>query len=184
MSADTTTPDGLVQYVVNNVIEAIKADPPKENSDLHKVHAIIDQKIRPHVSLLHMTALAMGRNWKSVTSEQQRQLVEEFTRMLYRTYAGPLALAKDKRITYKPFRGLPGEPEATVSVQVSDPEKTSGRPLTLVFHLEKLPDGWKFYDLEVEGTSLVTNYRTALTGWFTREGADGVIRSLKQQATR
>ena len=46
-----------------------------------------------------MTALAMGRNWRSATPEQQKQLTDEFRTLLVRTYSGALTSTATRRST-------------------------------------------------------------------------------------
>ena len=44
----------------------------------------------PHFNFAHMTALAVGPDWRKATPEQQKRLTEEFRTLLVRTYASAL----------------------------------------------------------------------------------------------
>jgi len=44
--------------------------------------------------------------------------------------------------------------------------------------MEKRPDGWKVYDLTVEGVSLVTSYRGTFADQIQQVGIDGLIKTL------
>jgi len=44
--------------------------------------------------------------------------------------------------------------------------------------MEKSPDGWKVYDLTVEGVSLVTSYRGTFADQIQQIGIDGLIKTL------
>jgi phospholipid transport system substrate-binding protein len=44
--------------------------------------------------------------------------------------------------------------------------------------MEKMPDGWKVYDLTVEGVSLVTSYRGTFADQIQQVGIDGLIKIL------
>ena len=48
-----------------------------------------------------MTALAMGRNWRQATPEQQKRLTTEFKTLLVRTYSGALSQYRDQTVDYK-----------------------------------------------------------------------------------
>ena len=39
---------------------------------------LIEQKVAPHFDFERMTRLAVGRNWRQATPEQQKALIEQF----------------------------------------------------------------------------------------------------------
>jgi phospholipid transport system substrate-binding protein len=44
--------------------------------------------------------------------------------------------------------------------------------------MEKTPEGWKVFDISVDGVSLVTNYRSEFASQVEKGGIDGLIKSL------
>jgi phospholipid transport system substrate-binding protein len=44
-----------------------------------------------------------------------------------------------------------------------------------------MPGGWKVYDIEVGGISLVTNYRESFLAEVRNSGVDGLIKSLRDK---
>ena len=56
-----------------------------------------------------MTALALGRNWRTATPEQQKELTDQFRTLLVRTYSGALSNYRDNTMDYKPLRVSPGD---------------------------------------------------------------------------
>jgi len=54
-----------------------------------------------------------------------------------------------------------------------------GRPPVAVdYSMEKTGNGWKVYDVAIEGVSLVQNYRSTFNGEVQRAGIDGLIKAL------
>jgi phospholipid transport system substrate-binding protein len=49
----------------------------------------------------------------------------------------------------------------------------------LDYYLDKLPEGWKVYDIEVGGISLVNNYRESFAAEVRNGGIDGLINTLQ-----
>jgi phospholipid transport system substrate-binding protein len=47
--------------------------------------------------------------------------------------------------------------------------------------MEKTPDGWKVFDLRVEGVSLVIVYRSTFTREVRMSGIDGLIKTLAEK---
>jgi phospholipid transport system substrate-binding protein len=79
------SPEEMVKSVTNEVIEILKTDPQLKNGDPHRAAELIQEKVLPHFNFKHMTALAMGQNWRKATPEQQKVLMEEFRTLLVRT---------------------------------------------------------------------------------------------------
>src|SRR5688500_18486489 len=100
-------PDALVKRVSAETVQAIKADPQIIAGDPVRVREVIEQKLLPNFDFARMTALAMGRNWKQATPEQQQKLTDEFRTLLVRTYSNALTQYRDETIDVKPLRGDP-----------------------------------------------------------------------------
>ena len=52
--------------------------------------------------------------------------------------------------------------------------------IAVSYRAELMPDGWRFYDVIVEGVSLVANYRAQFTALFQQGGADAIISALEK----
>ena len=89
--------------------------------DQARIREVIETKLLPHFDFERMTALAMGRNWRSATPEQQKQLIEQFRTLLVRTYSGALSQYRDETIDYKPLRAEPAATDVTVKTEVVAP---------------------------------------------------------------
>jgi len=150
------SPDTLVKRIAEETLAAIRADKDLQAGNPAKVKELIETKLVPHFDTLRMTALAMGRNWRAATPEQQRELAEQFKTLLIRTYSNALTNYRDNKMTYQPLRMNAGDTDVTVRTQVTRPGQA---PVPIDYSMEKTPDGWKAYDVVVAGVSLVTNYR-------------------------
>lgn len=168
-------PDALVKRVSAETVQAIKADPKIAAGDPVRVREVIEQKLLPNFDFTRMTALAMGRNWRQATPEQQQKLTNEFRTLLVRTYSNALSQYRDETIEIKPLRADSNASEVTVRSEVV----RSGRlPVQIDYGMAKTPQGWKAYDVIVGGVSLVTNYRDEFNEQVKAAGIDGLIRTL------
>jgi phospholipid transport system substrate-binding protein len=50
--------------------------------------------------------------------------------------------------------------------------------------MEKTPQGWKVFDVTVEGVSIVTTYRSTFSSEVSKGGIDGLIKTLTDQNVR
>ena len=174
--AQTTAPDVLVKTITDEVTAMIKKDKDIQAGDTKKAAELIESKIVPHFNFTRMARLAMGRNWRSATPEQQKELASEFKTLLVRTYSTALTNYREQRIDYKPLRAKADDNEVTVKSDVK--QSGSSQPVTIDYEMEKTDNGWKIYDVKVGGVSLVTTYRDTFASEVRDHGIDGLIKSL------
>src|ERR1035441_700374 len=154
--AQGVAPDALLRAVTVEVIDKIKQEQELHAVDPAKVAALVETRILPLFDFVHMTRLAMARNWRLATPERQRVLTEEFKTLLVRTYSTALAHYRGEVIDVKQLRAPPLGSEVPVRSDVKQPGKER---MTLDYEMEKTPAGWKIYDVKVAGVCLVTTYR-------------------------
>ena len=170
-------PDVLVKRISGEVMDAVKADAAIQKGDIGRIVTLVDTKIMPNVNFSRMTSSAVGRYWRQATPEQQKQLQDEFKILLVRTYAGALGEVKDQTLSFRPLRSRPEDTEVVVRSEV----RGRGEPIQLDYRLEKTPQGWKIYDLNVLGVWLVETYRTQFAQEIGAKGIDGLIATLTQR---
>jgi phospholipid transport system substrate-binding protein len=169
-------PDALVKRIAEETLTTIRADKELQTGNPAKVKALIETKLVPHFDTARMTALAMGRNWRGASPEQQKELTEQFKTLLIRTYSNALTNYRDNTMNYKPLRMSPGDNEVIVRTEVTRPGQA---PVQIDYSMEKAPDGWKAYDVVVAGVSLVTNYRDEFNDTVRSSGVDGLVKALQ-----
>jgi len=168
-------PDQTVKRVSEETVQAIKSDPKIIAGDPVRIREVIEQKLLPNFDFMRMTALAMGRNWKQTTPEQQKRLADEFRALLVRTYSNALAQYRDEKIEVRPVRADANATDVTVRSEVV----RAGRPpVQIDYGMTKTPQGWKAYDVIVGGVSLVSNYRDEFNEQVKAGGVDGLIKTL------
>jgi phospholipid transport system substrate-binding protein len=175
--AQTAAPDALIKQVSTEVIEAVKADKAIQAGDVGRIIALVDTKVMPHVDFNRMASAAVGRPWRTATPEQRKRLEEEFKSLIVRTYAGAMTQVKDQTVQLKPFRAGPDETPVVVRTEV----KGRGEPIQLDYRLEKTPNGWKVYDVNVLGVWMVEQYRNMFAQEIQAGGIDGLIAKLAEK---
>ena len=168
-------PDVLVKQVTEEVLEIVRKDKEIQNGSAKKAIDLVDAKVIPHFNFKHMTALAVGKDWRKASPQQQEQLAAEFKTLLVRTYSNALTSYKNQKVVYKPFRMNAGDTDVLVRTEVLQP---GNKPVQLDYSLEKLDAGWKVYDVNVAGISLVTNYRDQFGQEIRNGGVDGLIKAI------
>ena len=173
--ADVDSPDALIKKVSDDVLTIVRQDKDIQSGNTKKAMDLVEAKVLPHFNFLHMTALAMGKDWRKATPEQKKRLSEEFKTLLVRTYSNALTGYRDQTIRYKPVKMQSGDEEVLVRTEIVQP---GNKPIQLDYALEKLADGWKVFDVVVAGVSLVTNYRDTFSQEVRANGVDGLVQML------
>lgn len=179
VKAVASTPDGLVKFVVDDVMTTIKNDKAIQSGDLRKINALVDQKILPYSDFQKTTRMSMGRNWSKASPAQQALITQEFKVLLIRIYGGALAQVKDQKVQFKPFRASAEDTDVIVRTAVVG----KGEPIQLDYRLEKGATGWKVYDINILGAWLVESYRNQFNDQVSKGGIEGLIKFLQDRNT-
>ncbi|MDR2032981.1 MAG: ABC transporter substrate-binding protein [Azoarcus sp.] len=175
LAEEDAAPDTLVRHVTDEVLAIVRNDKAIQSGDNRRVLELVHERILPHFNFSRMTMLAVGKDWRGATPEQQRRLTDAFRALLVRTYSNALIQYRDQTIDVKPLRAAPGE-RAKVSTEV---RQSGAQPISIDYSLEKTPQGWKVFDVIVAGVSLVTNYRGEFGDQIRTGGVDGLIAAIE-----
>jgi phospholipid transport system substrate-binding protein len=176
-TVDTSDPDAMVKSITQQVMDEIKGDKSIQSGDINKITQLVNEKILPYTDFRRTTQLAMGRNWRTATPEQQQQVIDQFKTLLIRTYSGALAQVRNQQIQYKPFRANPDDTDVVVRSTVMN----NGEPIELDYRLYKTPQGWRVYDINVLGAWLIQAYQQQFQEKIQQGGVDGLIQFLTQR---
>lgn len=178
IAATATTADDFIKQLSSDVLAAIKADTSIKAGDTRKIMTLVDTKVLPYVDFERMTQSAMARFWRDATPDQRQRVQAEFKTLLVRTYAGALSQAGDKTLDIKPSRAQPADKEVIVRSEVRG---GPGDPIRLDYRLERQPNGWKIFDVNILGAWLVENYRNTFAQEIKASGIDGLIAKLAER---
>ena len=173
--AQEQSPDELVRKVTADVLEAVKSDKALAEGDRRKALALAEEKILPHVDFREAARLAVNRAWAGATPAQQDRIVSEFRSMLVRIYSSSIDTYRGQTMRVQPVKLAPGATDTTVRNQYIRPGQT---PVLVDYAMRKTPEGWKIYDIVVEGVSLVLTYRSEFEQIARQSGVDGLIQRM------
>lgn len=174
--AQEMAPDVLVRTVSNDVLDIVRKDKEIQAGNARKAAELAEGKVLPHFNFGRMTMLAVGKDWRKASPEQQKSLTDEFRALLVRTYSKALTEYRNQMIEYKPLKMQPGDTDVVVRTLVI---QSGAKPVQIDYSLEKNERGWKVYDITVADVSLVTNYRGTFSQEIRAGGIDGLIETLK-----
>jgi phospholipid transport system substrate-binding protein len=176
--AQGVAPDAVTRAPIIDAIDRIMQDPEFQTADPAKAAALVETRLLPLFDFVHMTQLAVARNWRLATAEQQRVLTEEFKTLLVRTYSTLLTKYGQHVIDFKRLHAAPLATDVSIRSEVKPPGQER---MTLDYAMEKTPAGWKIYDVKVAGVRLVTTYRDVFAEKVRDGGVDGLINFLADE---
>lgn len=169
-------PDDLVRKLSDDVLNIIRTEKAQASENPQRMVAQVEAAVSPHFDFRRMTMLAVGRDWRQASPEQQSRLVDGFYRMLVRTYSNALTQYRDQTIEFKPSRFASDDTVVHVQTEI---RQSGTQPINVDYVLQKSGGGWQIFDVVVAGVSLVTNYRGSFAQEIRSGGIEGLIRTLE-----
>jgi len=176
VSADTKLrPDQVITQTTNQMLEALKQEHELTNQHPARVQELANQIIMPHVDFQRMSSWVLGKHWRRATAQQKQQFPEQFRNLILRTYATALSEYTDETISYLPLHAKQDATDVSVKTII---ERSAGPGIPVAYRMHQTDDGWKVYDISIDGISLVNNYRRSFSSEIRRGGLDSLINKL------
>lgn len=169
-------PDALMKAVTSEVLAVLKQDLAAGRQT--NIATLVESKILPVFDFQRMTSIAMARNWRLASPEQQAALVIQFRALLVRTYSASLAQYRDHQIHYRQLQSASGDTEVLVK---SFLRRSGAEPLSIDYAMHDSLAGWKVFDVTIGGVSLVLNYRETFAAEVRSGGIEGLIKALSDK---
>jgi len=172
-------PLAVLQEMTDRVLEIIKQDPAILD-DQARLRVLADELVLPNVDFMALSQWVLGKHWRLARPEQRQVFADEFRELLIRTYLGSVTRSnyQDQTIRYQPLRKNDDSRMAEVEAYIEQPQ---GPMVNVQFRLLHRDDGWKVYDVVIEGISLVVTHRSGFSNIIHEQGLDGLIATLKQR---
>lgn len=177
--ARTEDPTAVIETAVDELSQALEGRKLELSENRQKLYEVIDGILMPRFDRRYAAQLVLGRYWRTASEEQQGRFIRAFYQALLERYADGVLEFDEERIEVLPFRGNPEERRTMVRTDV---RLDDGTEVPVNYGLVKREDGWKVYDVTVEGISYVRNFRTQLNAEIADKGLEAVIQRLEREA--
>jgi len=171
-------PQELMDKVSRDLLRDLDADRAALAKDPARLRALVDKHLLPHFDTNYASQLVLGKHWRTATEAQRKRFIDAFYGTLMADYGDALLEFTADRLKILPFRGDPAANSATVRTEV---KRDDGTPVPVNYTLRRTPQGWKAWDVTIEGISYVKNFRTDFGTEIDQKGLDAVIQRLESQ---
>lgn len=174
LAADPAEPVKMVKAKLTEVTGIMN----NKDIDQDKKRSMIIKSVRPMFDLSLMAKLTLGKkHWTALSEDQRQQFTSLYSAHLEKSSIGKVELYANDRIDFKP----PLKKGNKVYVPTELISKGKVMPITYKFYQSK--NGWKIYDAEINGTSVVLSNRSEYNAILRNGSIDDLLTKLKQSLT-
>jgi phospholipid transport system substrate-binding protein len=169
----------MVKQTTEQMLARLRAERELLEQDKSRVNQLVEQIVLPHFDFDSMSASVLGKYWRTADAGQRRRFRAAFKSLLLRTYAYSLVDNMDREIEYEPVRAQPNATDVTVRTTIP---QDAGFPIPINYSVELIDGAWKVYDVEIDGLSLVKNYRSSFAKDIDQNGLEHLIETLESRS--
>ena len=173
-------PQELVAKVANDTLKDLDANRAEYTKNKNKVRELVDKNMLPYFDTAYAAQLVLAKHWRTASQEQRKRFIDAFYQSLLQNYGEALLEFTPERLRILPFQGNPNDKIATVRTEV---RRDDGSRVPVNYSLRQTDNGWKAYDVQIQGVSYVKSFRTDFGAEIDQKGLDAVIQRLEQQVS-
>jgi len=153
-----------------------KENKERLNNDKEELYSIIDQTLSPYFQKKYAGRLVLNQHWKTSTNDQRQRFTKGLYESLVRSYALTLLNFDISQINVLAHLPITNEVK---KITVKSEVMYRGELIPMNFSFGKFKEGWRFYDVKIEGVSYIKNYRNQFNAEISANGIDAVIDRLE-----
>ena len=169
-------PTEVVQTAAQGMLGDLDKDRDAYRRDPAKIGGLVDKYLLPHFDTEFSARLVLGQHWRTATPEQRKRFIDAFYHSLLNNYGNALADFTSDRLKIFPTKVDTDASRATVRTEV---KRSNGDRVAVNYYLHKTPEGWKAWDVVIDGISYVNSYREDFGAQIDAQGIDSVIKRLE-----
>lgn len=174
--ADERGPLTIIEETSTHMLETLDERRDEFKADPEKLRVIVRENLLTLLDLEYSARLILGRAGRGITAEQLGAFAEAMSNVLVNRYSdGLLEFRSDKQIEVLPMKGNNTEKLTRVRTRIKL-ENGGFAPVDYAFH--KTDDGWKAFDVTVEGISYVITFRNQIAPRVSADGIDQVTEEI------
>lgn len=176
--ADNANPAQLVDSVAKQLLTDLESNREQYRKNPEQVRKLVDKYLLPYFDTEYAAQLVLAKHWRNANPEQRKAFIDAFYQSMLSNYGNALLDFTADRMKILPYQGNPDDKNATVRTQI---RRSNGTLVPVNYTLRKTENGWKAFDVTIEGVSYVKSFRTDFGSEIDQKGLDAVIKRLQTQ---
>ncbi len=165
----------VVEETVGEILDVLKNKELAEPVNREKRKKIIKETVDKRFDYWEMSRQTLARHWKVRTTDERKQFVSLFSKLLEKTYISKVESYSDEEVIYKD-QLIKGD-RAMVRTYIVKPDKE----ISIIYKLKNKQGKWMVYGVVIEGVSLIKNYRTQFESIIEKEEYAGLLKRLEEK---
>ncbi len=175
-SINAQDPTQLVQDVASSILKELDANRAAYVNNPKNVRALADKYLLPYFDTRYSAQLVLGKSWRTATEDQRARFIAAFQDSMLQNYGNALVNFTANKLKVQPGHLDPGSDLASVNTTIM---RDNGTTIPVIYVLHKTPDGWKAWDVKIEGISYVKSFRDDFAAQIDQKGLEAVITRLQ-----
>jgi phospholipid transport system substrate-binding protein len=174
---NTQDPSALVQGAAEAILKDLDANREEYRKNPEKVRQLVDTHLLPHFDVQYAARMVLGKHWKDASADQRERFIKAFYQSMLSNYGNALAEFTAGKMKVLPSKVEADSDRATVRTEI---RRSNGQPVPVNYSLHKTPEGWKAWDVTIEGISYAKSFRDDFGSEIDQKGLDAVIERLNR----
>jgi len=169
LSAAVESPTDSIRSSVDGILALLKDKELDKATRREKIGEVISNRF----DFRAMSQRTLATNWKKASTEQKKEFIGLFSKLIENTYIGRVEAYTDEKVDY------PGEKVKGKKAVVETLILTASADIPVNYKVYLKNDKWWVYDVVIEGISLISNYRSSYQEIVKKDGFEGLIAKMK-----
>jgi len=137
------------------------------------------QIVEPMFDYNLMAKLTLGRKyWPGLSEKNRERFTNLFVERLKASYIDKLSLYTDEKVVYD------APVQEGIKIQIPTSVISKNNRIGMMYKLYKSSNSWKIYDIEIEGVSLISTYRSQFYDILSKGTFDDLLSKLEKPETK
>jgi len=170
------TSDGNeAQALLKNRLDAAIVVLQKNDLDQQRKNEQLVEIVTPMFDFHLMAKLSLGRKyWPGLSEEKKDEFTDLFIKRLRASYLEKISLYTDEKVFFK--TPVQNKRKVRIPTEII----SNNNRISMTYKLYKSKKDWKIYDLEVEGISIISTYRSQFDQVLSKGTIDELLRRLEK----
>jgi phospholipid transport system substrate-binding protein len=175
--AHSQDPAQILENAARTMLKELDAHRAEYRKDPSKIDSLVEKDLLPHFDTEYAARLVLGAHWRDASADQRKRFIDAFYHSMVANYGKSLVDFTGDRLKVYPTKMGSDADRTTVRTEV---KRDNGSTVPVNYTMRRGPDGWKAWDVVIDGISYVKSFREDFGAEIDQKGLDEVISRMEK----